>query len=481
MSVIRKMLNKYKNLSLVAKVSLWYAFSNFMQKFIVVLSVPIITRMISASDYGMYSVYGSWFEIAYNFCTLALASGGYYVGMKKYSERKKEYDSIVISLCFVLTIGLFAFLLVFKSIWNLVFALPITFILPMFVGIITGCPRDFWAAGERHELRYKKLVGITLLTSVLVLVFQISFILIFRSLNLDNALAVIWGGVFPSAIIGIPIMISMFKKGRKLFDLDIWKETFTFNAVLIPYYMSITFLNQIDRVMIERFVDAAHAGYYSVAYRAASTINIVTVALNQSLMPWIFKKLKNEKKDDIRKVVSPILICPFLVSLLISLMSPEIIRVLSGTDYLIASGIIPSVAMGMCFRFVSQIFIDIEMYYEKNKTITSTTILVALLNVLLNWIFIPKYGFIAAGYTTLVCFIVQAGIHCFLVLKLSKGNKIFNMSQIWIFCLATTATSFMITIIYNSVLLRYCLLGVAIVIAILFRNRIKRTVAEIRK
>ena len=138
MSVIRKTLNKYNNISLVAKVSLWYAFSSFMQKFIVVLSVPIITRMISASDYGMYSVYGSWFEIAYNFCTLALASGGYYVGMKKYSEIKEEYDSVVMSLCFVLTILLFTFLLFFKNIWNLVFALPITYILPMFVGIVTG-------------------------------------------------------------------------------------------------------------------------------------------------------------------------------------------------------------------------------------------------------------------------------------------------------------------------------------------------------
>ena len=452
-----------------------------MQKFIVVLSVPIITRMISASDYGMYSVYGSWFEIAYNFCTLALASGGYYVGMKKYSEIKEEYDSVVMSLCFVLTILLFTFLLFFKNIWNLVFALPITYILPMFVGIVTGCPRDFWAASERYELRYKKLVGITLLTSVLVLVFQIAFILISRSFFFDDALAVIWGGVFSSTVIGFPIMISMFKKGRKAFDAGIWKETFAFNVVLIPYYMSITLLNQIDRVMIERFVDAAHAGYYSVAYRAASTINIITVALNQSLMPWIFKKLKNGNKDDIRKVLTPILICPFLVSLVISLMSPEIIRVLSGTDYLVASGIIPSVAMGMCFRFVSQIFIDIEMYYEKNKTITSTTIMVALLNVILNWIFIPKFGFIAAGYTTLICFITQAGIHCFLVLQMSKGNKIFNMLQIWFFCITATVVSFGITMIYNSVILRYLLLGIAIVIVIVFRNKIKRMIIEIRE
>ena len=58
MSILDGIKTKYNLLNSMMKVSFWYTFSNFMQKFVVVLSVPVITRMISATEYGMYSVYG---------------------------------------------------------------------------------------------------------------------------------------------------------------------------------------------------------------------------------------------------------------------------------------------------------------------------------------------------------------------------------------------------------------------------------------
>lgn len=471
MSILDGIKTKYNLLNSMMKVSFWYTFSNFMQKFVVVLSVPVITRMISATEYGMYSVYGAWFEIIYNMCTLALASGGYYVGMKKHSDKKEKYDSSICTLCFCITSVCFLFFKLFPGIWGNLFAIPISYQLPMFVGIVLGCPRDYWAAGERYKLRYKKLVFITLITSLGVLATQVICIKIAPVFKITDDLAVIWGGVIPSAVVGIPILISIIVKGQYLFDSEIWKETIQFNVILIPYYMSITLLNQIDRVMIEQFVDAAHAGYYSVAYRAASTINILTVALNQTLMPWIFQKLERCEEKEIRNVSSIIFIIPFVICLFIILLAPEIIFLLSGREYLVASSIIPSVAIGMCLRFVSQTFINVEMYYEKNKLITISTISVALLNVLLNWLLIPRFGFIWAGYTTLICFLIQAIIQSCIVSNVLHIGYIFNLRYIWACIVITIILGIVLESFYDLLIIRY-IIFVFILISIFLKREI---------
>lgn len=479
MKIIKKLKKRYSNLKSITKASLWYTISNFLQKIIVVISVPVITRMLTATEYGMYSVYDSWFEIIYNFCTLALASGGYFVGMKNHANNKYKYDSAICSLCFVITSFLFILFSTVPFLWKAILSLPVAYQLPMFIGIISGCPRDFWATSERYGMKYKKLVLVTILTSIGVLFSQIICISIAKENEYNNVQAVIWGGVIPSVVVGLPILISIFNKGRQFFDKSIWKETISFNVVLIPYYMSITFLNQIDRVMIERFIDSAHAGYYSVAYRAASTINILTVALNQSLMPWIFQKLKDNQQNEIRKISTIILLIPFSISLIMVLLAPEIILILSGKEYLTAAVIIPSVAMGMCLRFVSQFFVNVEMYYEKNNIITISTIVVAVLNFILNWFCIPRFGYVSAGYTTLVCFGLQSAIHSIIVSKYLGNKKMFNYVLIWTFILCAIVISILFSFIYNMVVVRYFLVSVFAITIIGFRDRIKFFIKKI--
>lgn len=477
---IKRIGNKYKNLGSVTKVSLWYTFSNFLQKIIVVISVPVITRMLTASEYGMYSVYNSWFEIIYNICTLSLSSGGYFVGMKNHADNKEKYDSTICSLCFVITSFLFILFSAVPFLWKLIISLPVAYQLPMFIGVISGCPRDFWATSERYGMKYKKLVLVTILTSIGVLISQIICISIAKTKGYSNVQAVIWGGVIPSVIVGMPVLMSIFNKGKHFFDKEIWKETISFNIILIPYYMSITFLNQIDRVMIERFIDSAHAGYYSVAYRAASTINILTVALNQSLMPWIFQKLKDNHEEEIRKISTIILLIPFIISLLMVLLAPEIIIVLSGKEYLSAAVIIPSVSIGMCLRFVSQIFVNVEMYYEKNNTITISTIMIAALNLLLNWYCIPRFGYVSAGYTTLACFLAQAILHSIIVSKCEKEKRIFDFKLIWIGVAIMILVGGGLQLIYDSTLLRYSLILIAFALVVFCRNRILKILNTIR-
>ncbi len=58
------------------------------------------------------------------------------------------------------------------------------------------------------------------------------------------------------------------------------------------------------------------------------------------------------------------------------------------------------------FMFLYPLFANIEFYYEKTKFVMVASCSGALLNILLNYIFIGLYGYYAAGYTTLICYMV---------------------------------------------------------------------------
>ena len=135
----------------------------------------------------------------------------------------------------------------------------------------------------------------------------------------------------------------------------------------------------------------------------------------------------------------------------------------------------------MCLRFVSQIFIDFEMYYEKNNIITISTICIAGLNFILNWIFIPIYGFLSAGYTTLVCFALQAIVHSIIVRKYCKEKEVFNFKVIWTIIGIIIVISLLLSLIYDSLIIRYCLMLIALICAFLNRRKIIYLLREMKR
>ena len=59
-----------------------------------------------------------------------------------------------------------------------------------------------------------------------------------------------------------------------------------------------------------------------------------------------------------------------------------------------------------------------EFYYEKTKPVMVCSILSAGLNIFLNYLFIPQYGYLAAGYTTLVCYLFNSIMHTFVLRRI---------------------------------------------------------------
>ena len=95
-----------------------------------------------------------------------------------------------------------------------------------------------------------------------------------------------------------------------------------------------------------------------------------------------------------------------LILSIVVLFAPEIILIIAGNSYVEARWIVPPVAMSVLLLFYTQISANYEFYYESKLTLTMSTVLAALLNIIANAICIPRFGYWAAGYTTLLSYII---------------------------------------------------------------------------
>lgn len=463
---MKKLLSKYHNLPVQLKASLWFLLCSFLQKGISTITTPIFTRLLSSDEYGAFGAFNSWYSIIAIIVSMNLASGVYTTAMVKFSDDKKilasSYQGLTLCLCVIWTI----IYLPLSGFWNGLFHLTTVQMLSMLLMTWTSAAFALWSVEQRVTYSYKKLVAITAIASIAKPLLGI--ILVIRAE--DKVTARILGLAAVELILYTGVAISQFIRGKKLFSKRYWLYAMKFNLPLIPHALSQTVLSSSDRIMIKEIVGESQAGYYNLAYNISSIMLIFNMALSQTLAPWTYQKLKANKAEDINGIaVFSIGVIGFMNLLLISF-APEMISIFAPKEYSQAAYVIPPVAMSVFFMYLYDWFARFEYYYEKTHYILIASMTGAVLNLILNYIFIHKYGYIAAGYTTLICYIVYSFMHYFFMHKICKkslpGRKVYNIRLILAITAVFLTFGFGLLLTYQCTPIRYCCLLVLLLIAL---------------
>ncbi|MBQ8994434.1 MAG: oligosaccharide flippase family protein [Oscillospiraceae bacterium] len=414
--------NKYKNMAVQAKAAIWYTICNFFQKGISFIVVPIYVRLLTTAEYGEWSVFQSWAGILIIFASLNLYAGVYtktLVDMQD-GEKRDRYTSSMQGLGTLITLGLLV-MYGFTHDWcNRLLNLDTPFMLLLFLYFIVYPAFSFWGTRQRVEYRYKPMVAVTVAISILTPAVSI-LLLQYSELR---AKALILGFLSTQCAVGLVFYIYHFWKGSCFYDKEYWSYAIKFNIPLIPHYLSLIVLGQSDRIMIKHFCGDSDAGIYSFAYQIASAINVLISAINGSRVPWTYDQLKARVYMQLKKITNVLVVMMAGITLLICLVSPEIIGILGTEEYKIAMYVIPVVTLGVYFTFVYDLYASVEFYFGATKYVMYASVTGAVLNLVLNAIFIPMFGFIAAAYTTLVCYIVFMLMHYIFSQKVIKEQGI---------------------------------------------------------
>ena len=469
--MINTIKEKWNKIPLTVKVSTSYAICSILQKCLSFITLPLFTRLLTTEQYGQYTIYSSWQGILMIFLTLNLAYGSFQTAMVKFEDRRSEYITSIQGICLLLSLVFLAIYLPFRNLWNQLFELPTLLVLLMVSEIIFTTATQLWIERNRFEFKYKSVVAITLLTSILSPI--LAFILVSSTDEKGYARIVGYAGV--NILVGLIIFILNSKRGKKLYNKGFWKYAFGFNIPLIAYYLSQVIFNQSDRIMISHMTGTGEAAMYGVAYNLAMILTFVLNAINGSYVPWMYGKIKKGRGIENKPISIVLIILMGLMILCVIWFAPEIILIMAGKKYEAAIYVVAPVAMSLLLLFYCQLFINVEFYYEEKKMLVYGSVGAAILNIVLNYFLIPVFGFVAAGYTTLASYIVFALSNYYTMrLVLKKRNLPDNMydykALLWLF-IVFMIVGFVGVALYGNLIVRIIVALFVLVLMILNRNK----------
>ncbi|BCI61239.1 hypothetical protein C12CBH8_18780 [Solibaculum mannosilyticum] len=443
------------------------------------LTTPIFTRLLSTAEYGQYNVFNSWLSIVTIFVSLDLAAGVYTQGLIKFETERKVYSSSLQGLTTTLCLFWTVIYLLFRNFWNDLFSLTTVQMLAMLVMIWATAVFRFWAGEQRVLYRYKALVFVTLGVSFAKPVIGIVFVVLAE----DKVTARILGLALVELIGYAGFFFVQMWRGKKFYSAKFWKHALLFNLPLIPHYLSQVVLSSADRIMIKDMVGDSQAGIYSLAYAVSSIMALFNSSLSQTISPWVYRKIKEKKIKDIPSVAYISLALIAGVNLLLIALAPEAVAIFAPRSYHEAIWVIPPVAMSVYFMYSYDLFAKFAFYYEKTNFIMLASIIGAALNVVLNFICIGIWGYVAAGYTTLVCYIVYCiGHYIFMNKTCDKycdGVRPYQLKKILFITIPFLAMGFLLLLTYNYAILRYGLIAVAAVFAFVKRKQLVGLVKKV--
>ncbi len=184
---------------------------------------------------------------------------------------------------------------------------------------------------------------------------------------------------------------------------------------LIFLTLTMYVLNISDRYVVDAYFGEASVGLYTANYSIASSIfTLLTLGLSKGFYPRLLGVWAAGKTGETVAILSRsisnyvFLALPAAVGL--AFVSEDLSGALLGIEYADASSVVALTAAAMFFYGLSEYFNKGHELTKKTVNIVKNSSFVAVLNIVLNLVFVPLCGYIAAAYTTLFSFIVYSAV-----------------------------------------------------------------------
>lgn len=223
------------------------------------------------------------------------------------------------------------------------------------------------------------------------------------------------GRIVPTALInvafGLITVALVYARSHVLYNREYLKYGLAISMPLVLHGIALNILSQSDRTMITWLADASQTGVYSLIYNFSMIATVITTSLDGVWVPWFTERLKNRDIKSINDLAVDYINLMTYAMVGVMLVGPEVVKLLASSKYWEGISIIPPVVLANYIIFAYTLYVNIEHFYKKTPYITVNTLIAAGSNLILNYIFIPLYGYVAAAYTTLFSYLLAFVLH----------------------------------------------------------------------
>lgn len=401
------------------KAGMGYTIGNILIKGITFITLPIFSRILLPEEFGIYNTY-----MAYEALLSILLGLGMYSSIRNakidFPDKLNDFVSTLIRITLIPLIFFALLILLFPQTLSGIIGLtqPLLFLLLLqSYGAAMLSISNSRLAQDYNYKKYMVFAAVNTIGNI-----GLSILLIKTLFQTSREYGRIIGSAIPLIGIGIYIFTYYVRRGR--YEKNMAVYAVKYGLPLIWHYLSQQVQNQFDRIAITNLTNAAFTGIYSFAYSIANILQVVFYSTENVWNVWFFGKMSEEKYDEIREASKKYVLLIASLAVFMLFGSKEVITIMGDVKYHDGIRIFIPILIGIFLLFLYTVPVGIEYYFKETKYIALTTGISAAVNVILNYLFIPRYGYMAAAYTTMFSYAVQFSGHWFISKKILKKHNI---------------------------------------------------------
>lgn len=394
---------------MIIKNSMIYLGSGILSRSLPFLLMPIMTKYLSPEEYGLMSVFFVIMTFYSAFIGMNIHAN---ISKNFYKIPKEELSEYIGNMFYILIFTFLLYLLITYVITTLyirIFSIPTywLFIIP-FISVMMMI-NDLNTTILRNEQR-AYMFGVFEVSNMFIkMSMTILFLLVFSFGWYSQVLGTLIGA-FVFFFIGIWYMSKRDYINMK-FNIEKIKSILNISIPFIPHVLGGVIIAMSDRLFIEMMIGLEAVGIYTVGYSFGMLVMIIVDSFIKAWSPWFYKSLVKptyEIKIKIVKYTYFFIIGIFIIAFLASLLAQYVLPYIVDEKFYSAEEFIFWVAIGYAIRGVYQIFFPYLVHISRTSFLAISTVIAAIINLILNYLLIDLYGAIGAAYATALAFAVSA-------------------------------------------------------------------------
>lgn len=402
----------------VNRITILNIISTFMLQGIAFITTPIFSRLLGTTQFGIYSVFNSWVLILTCLmgCGFSSAIG---IGLYTYKEDYYSFRSSILLVSTVISI-LEIIVVVVLSPW-ITKLLGFSITLVVLIGVTAFA--HYVVNFAQVSFTYEKRAGSNLFLSVALSLFSVllSIFWIYRVDYDKRYFARIYAVAIIYLLTAIIAWLILFLKKPTGIKKEYVKFGMSVGAPIVFHSLSQQILGQSDRVMMQTLgITTAEIGIYSLFYTLSSVLSTILGALNNSWCPFYYDDVSEEKWDKLDRKCRNYIELFTVLGMGFILLAREVSYLMADEGYHTGINIIPILAIAVYFTFMYQFPVNFEFYFKKTRIIAVGTIAAGGVNIILNFIMIPKWGMYGAALATALSYLGLFIVHWMIVTHMKE-------------------------------------------------------------
>ena len=281
----------------------------------------------------------------------------------------------------------------------------------LFLTIMFSIYSGFYTNILLLEQKSKMYFIIRAISSVLLVICSIILLIVLKFGYISYLISYLLSYV----VVGV-IGLIYFIKNYKPFLGDMFssahlKQLLIISIPLIPNGLLLMLLTWADRYILNIYVSLSIVGIYSVGYKFSEFITTFIIGpFGQAVVPHLFKQFALSI-DKYKKIMADMLkyyvIILFVIIIGYFVILKEVFTLFIGPEYILGYNIVGIVLMGIVFNSTADIISATIILKEKTSNSFLITGISVVVNIVLNFLFIPSYGIYGAAIATMVSYIIQ--------------------------------------------------------------------------